>query len=290
VTIHNARPKINLMLHITERQSSGFHHLQSLITFAGKGDQIETQEKDIFSLDIKGPFGSILPIEDNLVLKAAKWISDFYPSRSKAHITLIKNLPVSSGIGGGSSDAATTIAALIDMWGLKLEESDKQRLIKKSGELGADVPVCLAHHLLKKSYFWIDGSGKEGLPKPLWTENPLSEYSILLVNPKIAVSTPEIFRIYDRMYDQPLTPPDNASMLMDFLIKTKNSLTKFVSEIVPEIGKILEALRSSGDCQLARMSGSGATCFGIYKNAQACESAASKMDPNWWVSDTISCK
>ncbi len=271
------------MLHITDRQPSGFHHLQSLITFFGNGDQIEVQESDIFSLEIKGPFGKGLPIKDNLVLIAAEWIHELYPYQAKAHLTLTKNLPISSGIGGGSSDAATAISALIEMWELKLEESKKKELIKKSGLLGADVPVCLAHHLMNRSYFWIEGSGKEGLPEPLWKENPLADYSILLVNPKIAVSTPEIFRLYDRIYDKPIEPPKKSSELMDFLLKTKNSLAKPTSEIVPEIKKILDVLRASDDCLLARMSGSGATCFGIYKDTQACEEAISKMDPNWWV-------
>ena len=320
MTIHNAKPKINLMLHVTECLPSGFHHLQSLITFMGDGDQIKVQESDTFSLDINGPFGALLPIKDNLVLSAAEWIHGLYNSKKKAHITLTKNLPISSGIGGGSSDAATVIAALIDMWELILKDTDKKELIKKSGVLGADVPVCLAHHLLGKSYFWIDGSGKEGMPEPLWTEDPLAEYSILLVNPKIAVSTPDVFRLYDGVYDKAVAGPllssldltlsssgltlsswdlfrgskdsctkcendnmDQESSLMDFLMHTNNSLTKPASELVPEIGKILDVMNSSDDCLLARMSGSGATCFGVYKNDQACTEAALKMDSNWWV-------
>lgn len=282
MTIHNARPKINLMLHVTERLPSGFHRLQSLITFRGEGDQIEVQESNTFSLDIRGPFSSSLSIKDNLVLSAAEWIHNLCNVQKKAHITLTKNLPVSSGIGGGSSDAATVIAALIDMWRVSFSDFDKKELIKKSGELGADVPVCLAHHLLKRSYFWIDGSGKEGMPEPLWTQDPLAGYSILLVNPKIAVSTPDVFRLYERVHDNPMTPPDDAFELLNFLAKTNNSLTNAAVKLVPQIDLILDRMLSSNDCLLARMSGSGATCFGIYRNAQACTEAALKMDPSWW--------
>eukprot|EP01037_Dinobryon_pediforme_P013456 gene13456-13571_t len=177
------------MLQITHKEESGFHYLQSLITFYGKGDQVEVAANNAFSLTVKGEFGKDLPIEGNLVLKAAEWLGGLYPDQSKASVTLSKNLPLSSGIGGGSSDAAATIAALLDLWGIDLNYSEKINLIKASAILGADIPVCLAYHLLGQNFFWIDGTGKEGKPEALWEED-FKEIYLLLVNPGIAVSTP----------------------------------------------------------------------------------------------------
>ncbi len=277
------------MLQITHKEESGFHYLQSLITFYGKGDQVEVAANNAFSLTVKGEFGKDLPIEGNLVLKAAEWLGGLYPDQSKASVILSKNLPLSSGIGGGSSDAAATIAALLDLWGIDLNYSEKINLIKASAILGADIPVCLAYHLLGQNFFWIDGTGKEGKPEALWEED-FKEIYLLLVNPGIAVSTPSIFKaydkIYDKIYDKPIMSPTSSDQLLSFLKRTKNSLTSAARELVPEISEVLRALNQTPSCLLARMSGSGATCFGLYDNPDNCMAAGKAIKeshPKWWV-------
>lgn len=284
MTIHNAPAKINLMLHITRKGDCGFHYLQSLITFLGNGDQINVGESSEWCLNVDGPFSRSLPIDGNLVLKTVEWLRGLYPKHPKAYIGLSKNLPLSSGIGGGSSDAAAAIVALLDLWNVELNESQKIDLIKLSGSLGADVPVCLAHHLLKRNFFWIDGTGKEGTPVSLWKEEP--QIHILLVNPGISVSTPDIFRAYNKAYDNTVSPPVGHEELLDFLRKAKNSLTFAACELVPEISEVLKMLSDTPGCLLARMSGSGATCFGIYESAYHCKNAQhimKKAHPEWWV-------
>ncbi|MBY0462213.1 MAG: 4-(cytidine 5'-diphospho)-2-C-methyl-D-erythritol kinase [Alphaproteobacteria bacterium] len=285
MTIHNAPAKINLMLQITHKEESGFHYLQSLITFYGKGDQIEVTESNAFSLKIKGAFGKELPIEGNLVLTSAEWLDKLYPGQSKASITLSKNLPLSSGIGGGSSDAAATIAALLDLWGIDLSYSQKIDLIKASGVLGADVPVCLAHQLLGRNFFWIDGTGKEGDPEALWQDDP-KDFHLLLINPWVSVSTLSIFKAYDKVYDEPIISPTSFDQLIPFLKRTRNSLTPAACQLAPAISEVLKALEPTPGCLLARMSGSGATCFGIYETAEQAREACKiikQSNPNWWV-------
>lgn len=272
------------MLQITHKEAPGFHHLQSLITFFGKGDQIEAAQSNTLSLSINGEFGKDLPVERNLVLKAAEWLGDLYPGHPKASITLTKNLPLSSGIGGGSSDAAAVIVALLDLWGVDLSYSQKIDLIKASGALGADVPVCLAHQLLNRSFFWMDGTGKEGETIVLWEKDP--EIYLLLVNHGIAVSTPDIFKAYDKIYDEAVLPPISPYGFISFLEKTKNSLTPAACELAPEISEVLKVISQTQGCLLSRMSGSGATCFGIYENSDNCKAAGKaikKAHPEWWV-------
>ena len=285
MTIHNAPAKINLMLQITHKEESGFHYLQSLITFYGKGDQIEITESNAFSLNISGEFGKDLQVQGNLVLMAAEWLVDMYPGHPKASLMLSKNLPISSGIGGGSSDAAATIAAMLDLWGLDLSHSQKINLIKASGVLGADVPVCLAHQLLDQNFFWLDGTGKEGEPTPLWQDDPKDLY-LVLVNPGVGVSTPSIFKAYDKVYDEAILPPTSSDQLLSFLKMTKNSLAPAACQLAPEISEVLKVLSHTPGCLLSRMSGSGATCFGIYdsfKNGKAAAKTIKEAHPQWWV-------
>lgn len=273
------------MLHITHKEDSGFHFLQSLITFFDKGDQVEVVASDSFSLKIVGEFSKDLPIEGNLVLKTAEWLGNLYPQYSQASITLTKNLPIASGIGGGSSDAATTIAALLELWGVQLDSLQIKELLKASGELGADVPVCLAYHLYNRNFFWINGSGKEGDPTPLWSQDTINLHMVL-VNPGVSVSTPAIFKAYDRVYDAPVVPPSKPDELLDFLKKTKNSLAPAACQLAPEITEVLKSISNTKGCLMSRMSGSGPTCFGIYETAKQAQAAYKRIKdahPEWWV-------
>ncbi len=271
-----APAKINLYLHVTGKRSDGYHTLDSLIVFADVGDQIEVTPADDLSLSINGPYAAGLDAgKDNLVLQAARELSKAAHIKPGAKITLTKNLPVASGIGGGSADAAATLVALSKLWQCKLE---KHSLKELSLSLGADVPICL-----EGQPSFVGGIGEKIAPAPL-----LPETWVVLVNPGVAVSTPTIFKTRQG----PFTPahpftvrPKDSSHLSDLLKERNNDLTSPAISLTSVIRNVLGELASSENCLLARMSGSGATCFGLYKSegeAKAAEAKISGIHKAWW--------
>ena len=166
MTITRLAPaKVNLMLHVVGRLPDGYHHLQSLIAFASIGDQITLEKADKSCLTVDGPFAEHVPLgPENSIVLAAQWLGKKYPDIGQVHIHLTKNLPVSAGIGGGTSDAAATIAALFDYQKIPLSSVEEDNLILTCGVLGADVPVSLAHQFGRGPLLWIDSSGRESLP------------------------------------------------------------------------------------------------------------------------------
>lgn len=264
-----APAKINLCLHVTGQRADGYHLLDSLVVFCGVGDQIEARPSDGLSLTLSGPFAAGLPLgEDNLVLRAARAFG------ADAEFTLEKNLPPASGIGGGSADAAAAIRAL-------------QRLTGKPGPepaeilaLGADLPVCLAGRPTR-----MRGIGEELSPVPA-----LPEAHLLLVNPRVEVPTPAVFRSLARR-DNPGLPdmlpewPD-CRTFADWLARQRNDLEAPALGIAPMIGTVLGDLRKLPGALLARMSGSGATCFALFESAELAEAGAVTIraaHPDWWV-------
>lgn len=270
------------MLHVLGRCADGFHDLQSLITFLDKGDMLTLAPASRFSLEITGPFAQELSgTPDNLISKAVRFMESYFQRQSTHQLTLHKNLPVGSGLGGGSSDAATTIVALLRDWEIFLDEAETAALIKAVGALGADVPVCLAYHLLGKNFFWLEGTGREGIFTPFTLTGP---YYILLVNPGLPVATPAVFKKLELPYDPPLTFQNND--LLSFLGATHNRLTTPAISVCPAIQKILALLETQKGCLLARLSGSGATCFGLFHNENDVERAAKeikKCQPQIWI-------
>ncbi len=284
-----APAKVNLMLHVVGRLPDGYHHLQSLVTFASIGDRVTFEKAATFRLTVDGPFASQVPLTaNNSIALAVRWLEEKYPGISQAHIHLAKNLPVASGIGGGSSDAAATIAALLQGFGTSLSRVDEEALILGSGELGADVPVCLAHQFGWGPLLWIEGSGRDTLPIPLDLSLP---GSMLLVNPGVHVSTPAIFKMIHPPYTMPQDfkhtfERDFQGDFLTYLRGQKNDLMAPAMGEEPEIKEVMEVLQNAPGCLLARMSGSGATCFAVFedkKTAQATQMALLMKIPQAWV-------
>ena len=276
-----APAKINLFLHVGARRPDGYHDLESLVAFADTGDELSFHRAKEFSLALGGPFAGELPADDtNLVLRAARTLSSSTGLNVAARILLKKNLPVSSGLGGGSADAAATLRGLVRLWGARVSASALQTI---AATLGSDVPVCLA-----SSPSWMDGRGELISPAP-----DLPQTWVVLVNPRIAVSTSAVFAaLKDRTgVGGPKTMGwKTQSALVDFLKRQVNDLEPPARLAVPAIGEALNALTSTEGALLARMSGSGATCFGLFGEESEAAAAAARLSeshPQWWVKATL---
>lgn len=260
-----APAKLNLALHVTGRRSDGYHLLDSLVAFTALGDTVGVTPTDAAPLHVEGTFASDVPTgPDNLCLRAAALAG------AQVAIRLHKTLPVASGIGGGSADAAAVLRALHRM-GVPLPPAPER--------LGSDVPVCLAGLPTR-----MRGAGERLDPLP-----PLPPVAVVLVNPGIALSTPEVFAALTRRDNSGLPAiPDfaDAAALIRWLHGCRNDLEAPAIALVPAIADVLAALRRAG-AELARMSGSGATCFGLFADASAANRAAAILArPGWWVAAT----
>ncbi|MBI1170291.1 4-(cytidine 5'-diphospho)-2-C-methyl-D-erythritol kinase [bacterium] len=263
-----ARAKINLALHVTGRRADGYHLLDSIVAFAETGDRILVAPAAKLTLTVTGPMAAGLTAgPDNLVLRAARALGQ---GRGAA-ITLDKHLPVASGIGGGSADAAATLLALGDLWGCALPEPAAVLA------LGADVPVCLAGHAAR-----MQGIGE------IITPLTLPEAHLVLVNPGFGLATADVFRALIRR-DNPAiemtkVPLPDAAALADWLSRLRNDLQAPAERLAPGIATVIAALEAQRGCLLARMSGSGATCFGLFATAETAAAAATALArPGWWV-------
>jgi 4-diphosphocytidyl-2-C-methyl-D-erythritol kinase len=263
-----ARAKVNLTLHVTGRREDGYHLLDSLVVFPELGDLIEVEPASGLSLTLDGPFGQDLGAdENNLVFQAAELIR---PNGKGAAIHLTKSLPIASGIGGGSSDAAATLIALSKLWNVPLEPFDVL-------SIGADVPVCLAGNTTRMSGIGERLQSVEGAP-PFW---------IVLVNPGVQVSTPSVFGALETVENpaMPVFEVGDFTNFINWLAECRNDLQAPAIKLAPVIGEVLEVLTDADHCALARMSGSGATCFGIFETeAQALDARTtiSASHPLWW--------
>jgi 4-diphosphocytidyl-2-C-methyl-D-erythritol kinase len=279
-----ASAKINLYLQVVGKRADGYHLLESLIVFARYGDVITVAPSAKFSLEIEGPFaGKLAADEDNLVLRAARGLAKLLGVKKGAAITLTKNLPVASGIGGGSADAAATIKALQWLWNKR--EFDWKPLADFALTLGADVPVCLFNRT----------STVSGIGEKVKFGGDLPAVDLLLVNPGVATPTPAVFKARTGAFtksDPWEVPTDKAITAQDLakLLKNRrNDLTEPAIEVAPVIGDVLQAIEKTRGCLLSRLSGSGATCFGIYadtKAAEAAKAAILKAHPDWWAIGT----
>jgi len=268
--------KVNLSLHVVGRRADGYHLLDSLIAFAGYGDTLVAAPGEGLSLVVEGPTAPLLPPgEVNIVEKAARVLAQAAGIRADASLHLVKRLPVAAGIGGGSADAAAALKALVRLWRLDLPEKD---LLALALTLGADVPVCLAGRATTLSGI---GEGLAPAPKlpPAW---------LVLVNPMQPCSTPAVFKARHGPFSAalPLTEaPEDAAALAEALAARRNDLTEAAISVVPAIGEALALIAARTGCLLARMSGSGATCFGLFASRAAAEAAAGDLGaarPGWW--------
>ncbi|MGX0974462.1 4-diphosphocytidyl-2-C-methyl-D-erythritol kinase [Roseovarius sp. MBR-51] len=265
-----APAKVNLTLHVTGRRADGYHLLDSLVVFADVGDRLSLRPAPESRLNVTGPMAGSVPLgPDNLVLRAAAVMG------IAADITLDKHLPAAAGLGGGSSDAAACLRALSEMGGLTLP-SDVLAL-------GADVPVCLLARAARMRGIGEDVTPVVGLPM----------LEAVLVNPGVPVSTPAIFGRLARR-DNPAMPevlptwPD-ARALIAWLGAQRNDLQGAALAEEPVVADVLRAISATQHCALARMSGSGATCFGLYPDAATAKRAAQALSAahqRWWVQAT----
>ena len=271
-----APAKLNLCLHVGDRRADGYHDLESLATFVDVGDVIVVEAKDGFSLSVDGPF-ALGGGEDNLALRAARLLAANAKVECGARICLTKNIPVAAGLGGGSADAAAVLRGLVRVWNLDLSFD---ALRESAASLGADVPVCIA-----SAPAWMEGKGDRITPL-----SPLPPLHLLLANPGIPVPTKEVFGNLNARRGLGLVCPAaafaDAATLLQFLNATTNDLEEPARAIAPGIGEVLGAMAELPGALLVRMSGSGATCFGIFGSAAEATKAGELLrgrHPQWWV-------
>ena len=275
--VETAYAKVNLALHVRQRRADGYHALESLFVFARDGDLLtgEAGEDGSISLMLDGRFGAALEAgEGNLVMKAARLLQERLGEKRGAAIRLTKNLPVASGIGGGSADAAAALRLLNRLWEAQLSTPELERL---GLALGSDVPACVSSvtqmvrgrgELLEQR----DVQGLAGMP-------------MLLVNPGVALSTAQVFQGWDQQDRGPL----DAHGLEDIIAKGRNDLEPAAIEAAPIIAEVLALLREQTGVRLARMSGSGATCFALFDGVASRGTAAKALRalrPDWWIMET----
>ena len=264
-----ASAKINLALHVRRRRPDGYHELETLFAFLADGDRVTVKRSDAPLFRMTGPFAAQLSTEsDNLVLRAARLFTEKFGTDGVLAITLDKHLPVASGIGGGSADAAATLRALARLNDMAVDSAE---LFVLAERLGADVPACL----LCRSAI---GTGKGERLDPV---AQVAGIPVLLVNPGIAVSTASVFKAWDGVDHGPLP----AGPPIEIAVAGRNDLEPPACAIAPTIGEVLEMLGAMPGVMLARMSGSGATCFALFRDAKDCHSASVRIAaerPAWW--------
>jgi 4-diphosphocytidyl-2-C-methyl-D-erythritol kinase len=285
IAAETAPAKVNLTLRVGGKRPDGYHNIESLVAFAGECDALRLTLADAPTLSVEGPFVvQSGPAEDNLVLKAAHVLARDIPALKAGHFELTKNLPAAAGLGGGSSDAAAALRLLARLNDIGANDP---RLHAAACAIGADVPVCLDPRARI-----MRGTG-ELLSEPL----VLPALYAVLVNPGIATATKDVFAAFDAMHpDAPVELPvavfprgaDEATLIA-WLNLQSNDLEPAALSLHPLIGEALSALRSAPGCKLARMSGSGATCFGLFdmRTAEAAAQTLHRRHPDWWVRATI---
>ena len=274
-----APAKINLALHVTGRRSDGYHDIDTLVMFADVGDTLTAEPEGRLALDVSGKFSGDVPTDrKNLVIAAAEVLRAETQIKSGARLSLVKNLPVGAGIGGGSSDAAAALTVLNRLWGTGLAMGE---LMDIGGRLGADIPMCLQGETLRAVGKGDRLSSWPGLPS----------VPMVIVWPARFVSTGSVFGAVAAFDNPPLPKRELSAIgtfsdLIELLANTRNDLTEAASTLEPSIGEALGAIHNCPGCLISRMSGSGSSCFGIFQTLSQAESAAStitRIRPDWWV-------
>ncbi len=273
-----APAKINLYLHVTGKRPDGYHLLDSLFAFARDGDVITAKQADGLSLEIIGA-PDLSAGEDNIVMKAARKLAAALGIEPNAHLVLEKNLPIASGIGGGSTDAAAALKALQVLWKKTLPD---EKLYALALELGADVPSCLAGKAVQ-----VSGVGEVLTPAP-----EIPALPVVLVNPNKPVSTPAVFKTRKPVFSEPMPLTQNCADAAEFigeLKKRHNDLQDAACALEPAVAEVLHVLENQPLCLFSAMSGSGGTCFGLFRTPENAANAVEDIaatHPNWWVKQT----
>jgi 4-diphosphocytidyl-2-C-methyl-D-erythritol kinase len=248
-----AYAKINLALHVLGRRSDGYHILDTIFAFLDTGDHLQAVSSDTLKLDITGPYAGFLPNDDNnLIIRAAHLMQNAFNTRKGAAFTLGKRLPVSSGIGGGSANAAAAARMLRKLWELPVTLEELAVLL---APLGADIPACVQSETVRGTQTGTELQSVDG--------DQITGLSALLVNPNIAVSTKDVFARWNGGGNIPLSGRGAAEMMAS----GRNDLQQPAMLLCPEIADILSALETQ-NTRITRMSGSGATCFALFDNNQ----------------------
>ena len=277
-----APAKVNLTLRVAGRRRDGLHEIESLVVFSNIADELSLDPSRPRGLELLGPLRAECgPPADNLVLKAAGALAAHVFDLKIGRFSLIKRIPVAAGLGGGSADAAAALRLLAQANGLA---PDDPRLLDAAAATGADVPVCLdpRPRLMR------------GAGEVLSAALPLPPLAAVLVNPGVALPTKDVFEAFDKAPPEKPSPAGAPSLsardeLLAFLQAQPNDLEAAAISLQPAIGAVLSGLRGMRACQLARMSGSGATCFGLFDTAAAAASAAGELrgaHRDWWIEET----
>lgn len=261
--VESAPAKLNLALHVRARRADGFHEIETLFAFVADGDEVRVTPAEADSFAVTGPFtGALAGERDNLVVRAARGFRARFGGGAHA-IVLDKRLPVASGIGGGSADAAATLRALGRLHDVAVED-----LAEIAVGLGSDVPACLFGRA-------AIGRGRGERLEPV---AGMAGMPVLLVNPGVAVSTAEVFRGWDGVDRGPLGADPRAG---------RNDLYPPALAIAPAIGEVIGWLEAQPGAELVRMSGSGATCFALFADAEGRDRAAAACPARWWHLATV---
>lgn len=281
-----APAKLNLYLHVTGRREDGYHLVDTLIAFCDFGDRLTVSPSDTISLTASGPFADDLPApEENLIFRALQKMQAAARDSGRidgASISLEKSIPLASGVGGGSTDAAAAMLAVNKLWAARGGTlfSD-QELDDIARELGSDMPVSL----YRRPAF-ASGVGHELIAGPI-----LPKAGVLLVNPGVKLSTPSVFGAREGGFTPDTADPavsiPSVSALAAYLADRENDLMEAALRLCPAIEDVLAAIAATPGCLMSRMSGSGATCFGLFETRADAEEAARHIDsPYWWVQPT----
>src|SRR5687768_1715394 len=254
-----APAKLNLALHVRGRLPDGRHRLETVFAFCTDGDELEGELAEELSLELVGPFAQSLSVEGNLVMVAADALRQAAGEARGARLILKKKLPVASGIGGGSADAAATLRLLTRLWGIVPIHASQV-----APSIGSDVPACLLSMAARG-----EGAGDD---LQLIDDPDSSGSPVLLVNPRVPLSTRAVFQGWDGEDRGPLTDWQSG----------RNDLEAPARQLVPVIGEVIDWLKAQEGAQFARMSGSGATCFALFGSEQARDAAAAACPPGWW--------
>jgi 4-diphosphocytidyl-2-C-methyl-D-erythritol kinase len=255
-----APAKLNLALHVRGKLPDGRHALETVFAFCTDGDRLEAGPADTLSLEIRGPFAPDLANDrENLVLRAGSTLAEAAGIEPRASLTLVKNLPLSSGIGGGSADAGATLRLLTRLWKI-----DPVHALDVAPDLGSDVPACLLS-------LTVRGEGPGDQLQPV-EDSMISGSPVLLVNPRVEVSTRDVFAAWDGVDRGPLGDWREG----------RNDLEVPARSLAPAIGDLIDWLKQQDGANFVRMSGSGATCFALFETERKRDDAAAACPSNWW--------
>lgn len=277
--VETARAKLNLYLHVVARRADGYRLLDSLVVFAAIGDVLSGEPAEALTLSVDGRFAEALAgeaHESNSVVRAARSLAAALGRPPAIALRLTKTLPVAAGLGGGSADAAAALRLCARAWSI---DAGDPLLAEIARGLGADIPVCLAGQPA-----YMGGIGDELAPAPR-----LPQMGVVLVNPGVGLSTARVFAGFGGEFSTPARfseTPRDARELAEILSSRRNDLLASAVRCVPQIRHVLDALAASPACLMAEMSGSGATCFGLYADRAAADRAASWLAAHaggWWI-------